>query len=122
MTQPEPTVQPWKYLVSCLPEGHDERGLFTLQVECRGGDRWAVIQRSQFLGADGTWSWGFDWSRGDAEPATSEEMEIFDREQEAWLAAHRFDHDTALRLAKELAPKIRYRGYTVADALAEPTL
>jgi hypothetical protein len=117
---PEPSVQPWKYLVSCLPEGHADWDLFTIQVERRNGGLWAVIQRSQLLGADGTWSWGFEWSGHIEGPATDAEQELHDKEQEAWTAAHHFDHDTALRLAKEAAPKLQYRGYTVADALAEP--
>jgi hypothetical protein len=116
---PEPVVQPAKYLVSCLPEGHDDCFLFTIQVEYRGNGLWAVKQRSQTLGSDGTWSWGFRWSEGDREPATDTEMESFDKEQQEWLAEHRFDHDTALRLAREHAPRLAYRGYTVTDALNE---
>lgn len=115
---PEPTVQPTRYVVSCLPEGHDERFTYTVQVEYRCDDLWAVRCRSRFLGSDGTWSHGFAWSEGPDEPATEVEMDSFDTEQAVWLAAHRFDHDTALRLAREQAPLLAYRGRTVADALA----
>jgi hypothetical protein len=115
---PEPTAQPTRYVVSCLPEGHDERWVFTLQVEYRCNDQWSVRSRSRFLGTNGTWSQGFAWSDGPDEPATEAEMDSFDKEQAAWLAEHRFDHDTALRLARELAPTLTYRGHSVADALA----
>lgn len=119
--QPEPTVTATRYLVSCLPEGHENRYLFTIQVEARSDGQWAVMQRSRNLGTDGVWSWGFRWSGGDHEPATSEDMTSFDKEQAVWLAEHRFDLETALRLAKEHAPLLTYRGYSVADALATPT-
>lgn len=118
---PEPTVTASRYLVSCLPEGHDDRYLFTITVEYRGNGRWSVKNRSQCLGADRSWSWGFRWTGGDDEPATSEDMASFDKEQDAWLAEHRFDLETALRLAKEHAPRLMYRGYGVAAALAHPT-
>ena len=114
----EPLVQPSAYLVSHLPEEHDERCLFTIQVEYRGAGLWSVTNRSRLLGQDGTWSFGFEWSEGPHEPATSDEMDRFDKEQQAWLAEHRFDEQTALSLAKEAAGSLSYRGYTVADALA----
>ncbi|GGU62101.1 hypothetical protein [Streptomyces lavendofoliae] len=115
---PEPTVVPVRYLVSCLPEGHDDRWLFSIQVEYRGNGLWAVKLRSQTLGADGTWSFGLRWIESNREPDPSE-VDAYDKAQAAWLAEHRFDHDTALRLAREHAPRLRYRGYTVADALRE---
>jgi hypothetical protein len=34
----------------------------------------------------------------------------------AWLAAHRFDLDTALRLAQAAAPTVTVNGRTAADA------
>jgi hypothetical protein len=117
-TPPEPIVQPSAYLVSLLPEGHDDRSLFTVNVEYRGRGLWAVKSRSRSLSLDGEWSYGFAWSEGDREPATSEEMTSFDREQEAWLAAHRFDEATALRLAKDACRTLSYRGWTAEDAAA----
>lgn len=117
-TPAEPLVQPSSYLVSLLPEGHDDRYMFTVQVDYRGGGLWSVKNRSRILGVDGTWCTGFDWSGGPDEPATEAEMAQFDREQAAWLDAHRFDEETALRLAKDACRALSYRGWTAADALA----
>jgi len=115
---PEPVATPTRYVVSCLPEGHDDRYTYTVQVEYRGEGWWSVRCRGQYLAADGTRSPGFAWSLGPDEPATEADMDAFDKEQAVWLAAHRFDHDTALRLAREQAPQLTYRGRTVADVLA----
>lgn len=104
---PEPTVQPTGYVVSCLPEGHDERFTYTIQVRHTGHGRFAVKHGIRFYGTDGTWTYEPDFDEDDAAEA-------------AWLAAHRFELDTALRLAKELAPTLTYRGRTVADALSGP--
>jgi hypothetical protein len=104
---PEPTVLPTRYAVSCLPEGHDDRWTFTIQIRYRGRGRYAIEHGIRQYGTDGTWSYEPDW----AEDGSDEKAE------DAWLDAHRFDHDTALRLAKELAPRLTYRGRTVADAL-----
>ncbi|MFE7233961.1 hypothetical protein ACFVAF_25490 [Streptomyces sp. NPDC057596] len=94
--QPEPTVQATSYEVSLLPEGDVNRLVFTLKVEYRGDGRWAVVRHRQCVNAAGEWSW---------ESVPSE------REDE-WLAAHRFDLETALKLAKEHAPKVMVNGMT----------
>jgi hypothetical protein len=114
----DPFVQPTAYLVSCLPEGHDDRWTYSIRVTYRGDGLWSVQRRGQYVDANGIPSPGFSWSGGPDEPATEAEMDSFDKEQAAWLAVHRFEHDTALRLAKELAPTLTYRGRSVADALA----
>ncbi|MFI9344973.1 hypothetical protein ACIG0D_27460 [Streptomyces sp. NPDC052773] len=98
--QPEPTVQATRYEVSLLPEGDINRLSFTINVEYRGGDRWAVVRHRQCMNAQGEWSW---------ESVPSE------REDE-WLAEHRFDLDTALRLAKQAAPHVVVNGHTAAEA------
>jgi hypothetical protein len=116
---PEPSVQTTGYTVSCLPEGHDDRWTYCVRVSYRGDGLWSVQCRGQFIDLNGQRSPGFAWSGGPDEPATQAEMDDFDAEQEVWLAAHRFDHVTALRLAKELAPTLTYRGRTVADALRD---
>jgi hypothetical protein len=102
---PEPTVQATGYVISCLPEGHDDRWTFTVQVRYQGDGLFAVKHGIRFYGADGTWTYEPDFDEGD------------DAEAE-WMKDHRFDHDTALKLARELAPTLTYRGRTVADALA----
>lgn len=103
---PEPTVQPTGYLVSCLPAGHDDRWTFTVQVQHAGRDKFAVRHGIRHYGTDGTWSY---------EPSFDEDDDAAELE---WIHAHRFDHDEALRTAKQLAPTLTYRGRTVADALA----
>jgi hypothetical protein len=100
---PKPAVKAVEYTVNCLPEDDYDGHLFEIRVQYRGNDRYAVIRRgNECLGADGTWDQGVkEYDRG-----------------EAWLNAHRFDLDTALKLAKEQAPLVTVNGYTVADALA----
>lgn len=107
---PEPTVQATRYVVSCLPEGHDDRWTYTIRVQYRGNGLYAVLFGLKYYGTDGRWEYEPDWPEVDSDG------------QEAWLAGHLFDHDTALRLAKELAPTLTYRGRTVADALAAPAV
>jgi hypothetical protein len=104
---PEPTVQPTGYVVSCLPEGHDDRWTFTIQVKYTGNGEFAVRHRDRDYGTDGTWGMEPDWP----EHGIDESAE--------WLTDHRFDHGTALRLARELAPTLTYRGRSVADVLAD---
>lgn len=101
-TQPEPTVRPTRYEVTAVPEGHADGHLWALTVEYRGRDRWAVVRHGQCLDANGAW---------DYESIPSERTD-------EWLATHRFDLDTALRLAREAAPLITVNGITVPDALA----
>jgi hypothetical protein len=102
---PEPTVLPTTYVVSCLPEGHDDRFTYTVRVQYRGDGRYAVRFGLRFYSTDGTWEYEPDFDEDSAAEAL-------------WLKAHRFDHDTALRLARELASTLTYRGLSVADVLA----
>lgn len=103
---PEPTVWPTAYEVSCFPEDDIAwAGTFTIRVERRAPDLWAVCRNSRCLSSTGEW---------DYESIPSERAE-------EWKAAHRFDLDTALRLAKEAAPRITVNGFTVAHALARLT-
>ncbi|MGW4043001.1 hypothetical protein [Streptomyces sp. NPDC004721] len=99
---PEPVARATEYEVNCLPEDDLESHLFAIRVQYRGNGRYAVIRHGDMcLGADGTWDFG---------------VKEYDRGQ-AWLDAHRFDRDTALRLAKQQAPHVTVNGFTVADAL-----
>jgi hypothetical protein len=104
-TLPEPVVQPTSYVVSCLPEGHDERFQFTVALQYRGSGLYSIRHSLKHYGTDGTWTYEPDFDEDDDAEA-------------AWAATHRFDQDTALKLARELAPNLTYRGRTVADALA----
>lgn len=100
MTQPKPIVQITRYEVSVLPEGDINRPVFTVFVEHRGSDRWAVVRHRACMNAKGEWSW---------ESIPSE------REDE-WLAEHRFNRATALELAQWAAPRIVVNGDTAVDA------
>lgn len=96
-----------KHVVNLLP---DNLGVyaqqFEISVEWRGGDdRWAVVRHDQYLSADGAW---------DAAPPVAER-------EDDWLPAHRFNLDTALRLAKEAAPHVTVKGRTAAEVRARLT-
>ena len=98
----EPYVFTTRISVNLLPDsiGLYAR-LFEITVELRS-DRWAVLRNGQCLGSDGAWA---------------DELLPSERE-DGWLDAHRFDLDTALRLAKEAAPHVTVKGRTAAEALA----
>lgn len=98
---PQAEAKATNYTVSCVPEGDINRSGFTLNVACRGNDTWAVIDVPYCLSIDGTW---------DYEHTPSERTD-------EWIASHRFDLKTALRLAKEHAQLMTVNGHTVTDAL-----
>jgi hypothetical protein len=106
MSQYPTTTTATRYVVSCLPEDHAERYHFEITVEWRGKGKWAVKDGSYVLGSDGEW---------DYEPLPSSR-------EDDWLATHRFDLETALKLAAEQAPKMTNgpKGvYDVAAAMAD---
>ncbi|UJV42044.1 hypothetical protein [Streptomyces sp. AMCC400023] len=98
-TQPEPYVEITRYEISLLPETDINRPVYTINVENRGNDQWAVVRHRQCMNASGEWSW---------ESIPSE------REDE-WLVEHRFDRETALKLAKQAAPHLVVNGHTALD-------
>lgn len=98
---PEPTERVTRYEVSCLPPDHIDAPHFTITVEWRGGDLWAVCRFRECLGTDGEW---------DYEPSPSNRTD-------EWKNNHRFDLASALALAQAAAPKMTVNGYTVADVL-----
>lgn len=98
---PAAAVRVTRYEVCCLPPDHIEAPHFTITVEWRGGDLWAVCRFKECLGTDGVWDW---------EPSPSNRTD-------EWKNAHRFDLDSALALAKDAAPEMTVNGYTVADVL-----
>lgn len=94
-----------RYTVSLLPETDINSHVFEITVEYRGHGLWAVLRHGRCLDHDGQWDY---------------ELRSSEREDE-WIAAHRFDLDTALTLAKEAAPLVMVNGLTAADILARHT-
>jgi hypothetical protein len=117
----DPEVRAVRYWVSCIPEDLTDFGdVFTVVVEYCGQGLWSVTNRGiRHLGADGTWSQGYRGPFSDREPVTPEEHHELERRYEQWLSLHRFDKETALRLARAAAPKLTVRNLTAAEALAE---
>lgn len=99
---PEPTVRVTRYEVSCLPQDDINADLFTLRVEERSKDRWAVLRGGFCYDADG---------KQEYESIPSERADEF-------KGRFRFDLDTALEIAKRIAPTMKVNRWTVADALA----
>lgn len=91
-----------EYTICALPEGDINHGSYAITVAYRGDGRWAVLHHRWCLGTDGVWDF---------------EMRPSEREDE-WLDAHRFDLDTALRLAAEAAPGVEVNGITAAEVAA----
>jgi hypothetical protein len=98
---PEPAATVGEYRVSCLPREHRNYRHFVVYVFEREPNRWVVRVNGEICDANGD----------QIEPRLP--LEDF----EAWAAKHRFDLDTALALAKRIAPTLIVNGYTVADAL-----
>ena len=102
-----------RYEVSVFPDwmlmdetAAESASTWAVTVEDRGMGRWAVTRSvRQCLGADGEWDW-------EPQPSSREDD---------WLDTHRFDLETALRLAAEQAPRIRINGLTALDILARRT-
>jgi hypothetical protein len=96
---PVATVQATEYVVSVLPDDDINRHVFAITVELRGVGQWAVTRHGSCLGADGTWDEGVKpHDRGDD-----------------WLNTHRFNLDTALRLARGAAPHVVVNGRTATE-------
>lgn len=91
-----------EYTICALPEGNINYSHYAITVSHRGDGRWAVLSGGFCLGTDGEW---------DYEPSPS-------NREDDWLATHRFDEQTALRLAEEQAPLMTCNGITVQEALA----
>lgn len=102
-------ISPIRYTVSIFPEWMrnsddsltvSESNTWSLTVEWRGQKRWGVFRTGMCLGSDGEWDYDSPASREDE-----------------WIATHRFDLDTALKLAAEQAPLITINGYTALEVL-----
>lgn len=94
-----------QYTVSLLPETDINHLTYAITVDYRGHGQWAITRGRECLSRDGGWDW---------EPIPSER-------DDDWLAEHRFDLGTALRLAKNAAPGVVVNGRTAAEALARST-
>lgn len=94
-----PFVQITKFDVSCFPVDDEEHGHFSVTVEYRGRDLWAVMRHGECLNANGEW---------DYETRPSER-------EDDWIAAHRFTMQEAIRLARQVAPTLTVNGWTVDD-------
>lgn len=101
MSAAEITLRVTEYEVCAIPEDDITANAYAIKVAYRGRGLWAVIRLGYCLGADGEWSY---------ESIPSERTD-------EWLAGHRFDKETALRLAVEHAPKVTVNGWTVEDVL-----
>lgn len=88
--------------VSALPADNVDYDLYSVKVQWRGGETYAVKRFSQVLGADGLW---------DYEPSPS-------NRDDDWIATHRFSYEEAVQLAAKAAPDVTVNGSTVADCLA----
>lgn len=90
-----------RFTVNLLPETDINSHVFEITAEYRGHGQWAVLRHGWCLDVNGQWDY---------------ELRPSEREDD-WIAAHRFDLDTALRLAKEQAPLVTVNGLTAAAAL-----
>lgn len=116
----EPIVRVTRHEVNLLPDGVPDRELFGMDVVRHVDGRWSVRRgEHRTLGADGTWSWGYRWCGGDREPETEAEWDDYHAGRDAWVAEHRFDEQTALKLAREAAPHMRVNRWTAADVLRD---
>jgi hypothetical protein len=105
MPEPEVYVRATAYEVSVFPDEFEDASTWTIAVEYRGADRWAVMRRAgsrTCLNRDGEWVW---------------EISPSERTDE-WLAEHRFGLDEALLLARDYAPGVTMNSLTAVEVLA----
>jgi hypothetical protein len=102
------------YTVTCLPDDPYDGDSWAIKVEFRGAhifdeprpadQQWAVILRGHWhLSRSGKW---------DLRPSSDDDG------YDDWITAHRFDLETALKVAAEQAPHVVVNGCTPADLLA----
>ncbi len=96
-------AEPTAFTVCAVPETVQDWDVFAITVDRTAPGRWAVRRRSRCLNDAGVWEY---------ESIPSERSDDF-------LARCRFDLDTALRLAKEIAPTISVNGWTAERAAVE---
>lgn len=87
--------------MSAGPLDDREGWRFALVVRWNRSGTWMVTDGASppdYMGADGRWSWETD-----------------DKHAEGWRDAYKFDLATALRIAREAAPKVRVNGRTWSE-------
>lgn len=104
-TDPPVQVDVTRYEVSVLPADDINRKHFTLYVEYQrhwypGGGQWSVHDGHDCFSADGVQADG---------------ITVYGRDDD-WIKAHRFDLETALALARKLAPNVTVNGHTATEA------
>ena len=100
-------VEPTTYTVSILPDDNVNASHYRIEVVWRAPGSWAVLHGGWCLGVDGAWEY---------------EMQPSSRTSD-WLARHRFDFETALRMAREAAPDVECNTITarqVYERQAQP--
>jgi hypothetical protein len=102
MSEPTIHMRLTELTVSAVPESSINHYAYAVTVQWRGEETYAVTHLGHCLGADGTW----DYER---RPSSREED---------WRATHRFDYETAVRLAVEAAPRVVVNGRTALEAVA----
>lgn len=103
MNVPEPTIRPESYRVTWLPDDDPNVWTWSVTVEWRNKDSWAVCHGPYCLSESGEWEY---------------ELRPSDRTP-AWERTHRFNLDTALALAKKAGPELNVNGLTIADLIAK---
>lgn len=98
---PEVEVRVTQLTVSLFPDDPQLGMAYDVRVEERSKDSWAVTRMSHCLNTEGEWEY---------EPLPSSR-------DEAWKATHRFDLETALRMAAEAVPAVVVNGKRAVDYL-----
>lgn len=93
------TVEPVKYEVTAYPLRDELRRHFTITVEWRSPDRWAVCNRMGECWNRRTKTW-------DYESMPSSRTDAFKR-------THRFPLDEAIEIAKKIAPTLGIMSWTM---------
>lgn len=118
------------YTVTCLPDDPIDPGAFDIVVEFAGGvspdgqrpedQQWMVRRRNHWrvLCAETDPPFFTSALQSPAMCLSREGEWDEDRRDDAWLAAHRFDLETALRVAAGQAPLVKVGGMTPAELLA----
>lgn len=102
MGTPEVAVHATRFQVTVLPLDDVNASNWSLTVEYRGRDRWAVLRGARMcLSRSGSWDYEF----------------IPSEREDEWIAEHRFEYAEAIRLAIKHAPDIVVNGMTATEVL-----